>query len=45
MPLDEKAYTVEMRGRSDNHKSRAPVTKMVGKITSLIAVQPNFSSN
>gem|GEM_PF-1766931 len=38
-------YTVAGRGRSASHNSIAPVTKMVGKITSLIAVQPNFSSN
>ena len=42
MPL---VYIVAGRGRSASHNSMAPVTKMVGKITSLIAVQPNFSSN
>src|SRR5262245_54436530 len=38
-------YIVAGRGRSASHNSMAPVTKMVGKTTSLMAVQPNFSSN
>src|SRR5262245_14078388 len=42
MPL---VYTVAERGRRANHNSMAPVTKMMGKITSFIAVQPNFSSS
>ena len=45
MPSDEDAdHTVEARGRNDNNNSSAAVTKTIGKMTSLIDVQPNFSS-
>ena len=38
-------HTVDSLGRSVSHNNSTAVTKMIGKITSLIAVQPNLSSS
>lgn len=38
-------HTVDSLGRSVSHNNSTAVTKMIGKITSLMAVQPNLSSS
>lgn len=40
-----RAYTVASRGRNASHTSNAAATNMVGRMTSLMAVQPTLSSN
>ena len=40
-----RSYTVASRGRNASHTSNAAATKMVGRMTSLMAVQPTVSSN